>query len=160
MEKCSLRSKRLICEFISFEICILILRKKRNTRILVIVKGVTLFKIQYTFFSYHTRIYFLSRDRHIELQSSPALAFSLWLSNLKTKISFGFIIKKSVIVSFFQKTKKWACKTRKGVLVILANCWLLSDNSNTLTSLRLTSMKLVCTHRFEELFKKSFVCIT
>ena len=32
------------------------------------------------------------------LRSGPTLAFSLWLSDFKTKISFGFLIKKSGIV--------------------------------------------------------------
>ena len=39
------------------------------------------------------------------LQSGPTLAFSLWLSDFKTKTIFGFLIKKTVFL-FFQKVEK------------------------------------------------------
>ena len=34
------------------------------------------------------------------LQSAPTLAFSLWLSDFKTKTSFGFLVKKTGVVFF------------------------------------------------------------
>ena len=41
------------------------------------------------------------------LQSGPTLAFSLWLSDFKTKTSFGFLIKKiRGHFSFFPKVEK------------------------------------------------------
>ena len=42
-----------------------------------------------------------------ELKSGPTLAFSLWLSDFKTKTSFRFSIKKTgVVFLFFQKVEK------------------------------------------------------
>ena len=42
------------------------------------------------------------------LQSGPTLAFSLWLSDFKTKTSFGFLIKKNqgLFFCFLEKAKK------------------------------------------------------
>ena len=62
-------------------------------------------------------------------------------------------------VFFFSKSKNELVWPEKVFLVILANIWVFSDN-NTTSNSRLTSIKLVCAHDFEELFKNSFVRTT
>ena len=50
------------------------------------------------------------------LQGGPTLAFSLRLSDFKTKTSFGFLIKESeVVFLFFRKVEKCAHTTKKHV---------------------------------------------
>ena len=40
------------------------------------------------------------------LQGGPTLTFSLWLSDFKTKTSFGYLIKNSGVVLFLLKVEK------------------------------------------------------
>ena len=77
------------------------------------------------------------------------LAFLLWLSDFKTKTSFGFLIKKSgVIFYFFEKSKKWARIAKNDVLAILAKIWWFSDNGDTYANLCLMIVELARAYGF------------
>ena len=52
------------------------------------------------------------------LQSGPTLSFSLWLSNFKIKISFGFLVKK-IRGRFFQKPKNNLVRSKMMFLAFL-----------------------------------------
>ena len=65
------------------------------------------------------------------LQSGPTLAFSLRLSEFKTKTSFEFLIKKnqgSLFFYFFEKSKNELVRPKMMFLVILAKILSFSDN--------------------------------
>ena len=66
------------------------------------------------------------------LQSGPTLAFSLWLSDFKTKTSFGFLTKKSgcLFFTFFVKSKNELVRPKTMFLAILAKIWSFSNNSD------------------------------
>ena len=49
------------------------------------------------------------------LQSGSTLEFLLWLSNFKTKTSFGFPVKKIRGRFFLRKIEKWAPTAENGV---------------------------------------------
>ena len=56
------------------------------------------------------------------LQSGPTLAFLLWMSDFKTKTSFGFLINKTrgQILYVFEKSKNELVRLKMTFLVILA----------------------------------------
>ena len=56
------------------------------------------------------------------LQGGPTLAVLLWLSNFKTKTSFGFLIKKSGVdfFHFFEKSKNELVRPKMMFLAVLA----------------------------------------
>ena len=72
-------------------------------------------------FSWKSKGQFYSWVGH-GLQSGPTLAFSLCLSDFKTKTSFGFLIKKSGVVFFnlFEKSKNELVRPKMMFLAILA----------------------------------------
>ena len=75
------------------------------------------------------------------LQSGPTLTVSLWLSDFKTKTSFGFLIKKSeFLFYFFEKSKSELVRPKMVFLVILAKIRSFSDNSDIIPNSSLTSV--------------------
>ena len=56
------------------------------------------------------------------LQSGHTLAFSLWLSDFKTKTSFGFLIKKSgvIFLNFVERPKNELVQPKRMFLASLA----------------------------------------
>ena len=66
------------------------------------------------------------------LQSGPTLAFLLWLSEFKTKASFGFLIKKIRVHFFYfvKKSKNDLARPKNDVLAILAKIWSFSNNND------------------------------
>ena len=66
------------------------------------------------------------------LQSGPTLAFLLWMSDFKTKTSFGFLIKKSVAIflKISEKSKNELVRPKTMFLAILAKFLSFSNNSH------------------------------
>ena len=91
------------------------------------------------------------------LQSGPTLAFSLLLSNFKTKTSFESLIKKirGRFLYFFKKSKNELVRPKKMCLAILAEIRSFSDNSDMLTISQYTSIWLTGNYEVKELCNKS-----
>ena len=105
-------------------------------------------------FSLNTTGYWID---HGLLQSGPTLAFSLWLSNFKTKTRFGFLIKKirGRFYIFFEKSKNELVRPKMVFLAILAKCRLIFDNSDIEEISQNTSVYRVQKYEFKDLCKKS-----